>query len=115
MFFQDEIFILQCRPLTTGNAFSDWELTHEFDSAVMSQEDLYTTANVDEVLRNAVSLPTMFFLSMADRVLKKHLDGDKRPEWNVNRFMPCFNYHVFIDVFNVGNLEQILVPSGFVV
>lgn len=35
--------------MTSINAFSSWELLHEFDSAVMSPEDLCTFANVGEV------------------------------------------------------------------
>lgn len=74
---------------------------HEFDAAVMSQEDLYTTANVAEVLPNPITLPTMFLLSIFDNVLKRLMDHEIEYEWNVPRFMPCFNYHVFLDVFNV--------------
>lgn len=84
------------------NEFTDWELKHEFDSPVMSNEDFYTTANVQEEFPHAITLPTMFFVTQVDHVLKKLIDKEKNPKWEVHRFMPCFNYHVFLDVFNVS-------------
>lgn len=74
-------------------------MKHEFDSPVMSTDDLYTTANIGEVLPKAVTLPTMFLVSLS-KALKKHVDEDKNS--NINRLIPCFNYHMFLDVFNVS-------------
>lgn len=99
---QTEIFLLQCRRIFTGIELTDWELKHEFDSPVMSSEDLYTTANIGEILTKAVTLPTMFFISLLDKALKKHVDENKHADANINRFVPCFNYHMFLDVFNVS-------------
>lgn len=100
---QGKFFLFQCRAITTLNPFTDWELKHEFDSAVMSNEDVWTTANVYEVLPHALTLPTMhFFISIVDQVLKKRVDKMKDFQWDVHRFMPCFNYHLFLDVFNVS-------------
>lgn len=36
--------------MTSTNAFSTWELIHEFDTAIMSDEDLHTFGNVGEVM-----------------------------------------------------------------
>jgi len=48
--------LLQARPVTTLDTFSDWELLHEYDLATMCVDDLYTLANVGEVFPS-VSTP----------------------------------------------------------
>lgn len=47
--FQDSIYLLQSRPITTLNAFSNWELLHELDSPIMSEDEHSSFANVGEV------------------------------------------------------------------
>jgi phosphoenolpyruvate synthase/pyruvate phosphate dikinase len=40
------LFLLQSRPITSLDTFTDWELQHEFDTAVDSERDISTKANV---------------------------------------------------------------------
>lgn len=51
----EKIYLLQARPITTINAWTDFELIHELDSGVPADVDLMTFANVEEVLPNPVS------------------------------------------------------------
>ncbi|XP_070152033.1 rifampicin phosphotransferase-like, partial [Polyergus mexicanus] len=51
----ERIFLLQARPITTINAWTDFELMHELDSEVPSDIDLITFANVEEVLPHPIS------------------------------------------------------------
>lgn len=51
----EQIFLLQARPITTINAWTDFELMHELDSEVPSDIDLITFANVGEVLPHPIS------------------------------------------------------------
>lgn len=51
----EQIFLLQARPITTINAWTDFELMHELDSEVPSDVDLITFANVEEVLPHPIS------------------------------------------------------------
>lgn len=51
----EQIFLLQARPITSLNAWTDFELMHELDSGVPSNVDLMTFANVGEVLPYPVS------------------------------------------------------------
>lgn len=46
----ERIYLLQARPITTINAWTDFELMHELDSGVPCDVDLMTFANVEEVL-----------------------------------------------------------------
>ncbi|XP_044763689.1 prodigiosin synthesizing transferase PigC-like [Coccinella septempunctata] len=48
-FFKDRLYVLQSRPVTTLNQWTDEELTHEFDSPHISNDTYYTRANIGEV------------------------------------------------------------------
>lgn len=52
---QNKIYLLQSRPMTSTTALSSWELLHELDSAIMSEDDLHTFGNVGEVMPEAVT------------------------------------------------------------
>ncbi|XP_029168725.1 uncharacterized protein LOC114938804 isoform X2 [Nylanderia fulva] len=51
----EQIFLLQARPITTINAWTDFELMHELDSEIPSDVELMTFANVEEVLPHPIS------------------------------------------------------------
>lgn len=51
----EQIFLLQARPITTINTWTDFELMHELDSQVPPDVDLITFANVGEVFPRPIS------------------------------------------------------------
>ncbi|KAL6266847.1 hypothetical protein P5V15_003676 [Pogonomyrmex californicus] len=51
----EQIYLLQARPITTINAWTDFELMHELDSGVPCDVDVMTFANVEEVLPYPIS------------------------------------------------------------
>lgn len=55
----DEIFLLQSRPITSLDNWTDFELTHELDSTVPVENDILTFANVGEVLPGVLSTLTL--------------------------------------------------------
>lgn len=53
----DSIYLLQSRPITSFSAWTDFELEHEFDTAVSSSKDLVSKGNVgykNKILRNPI-------------------------------------------------------------
>ncbi len=56
---EQEVRVLQARPITTCFTWTDWELEHEFDSAVAADTEIYTRGNVGEVFNGALSPLTM--------------------------------------------------------
>lgn len=52
---QEQIYLLQSRPMTSMNAFTSWELLHEFDTVIMTDDDLHTFGNVGEVMPQAAT------------------------------------------------------------
>lgn len=53
--YEDEIYLLQSRPVTIENPMSDFEIMHEFDTATRTDEEHFSTANVGEVLPGSAS------------------------------------------------------------
>ncbi|CAG2109509.1 unnamed protein product [Medioppia subpectinata] len=51
----DEIYLLQSRPITNLNNWSDWEAMHEMDSGQQSESEYYSRANLGEVFPGASS------------------------------------------------------------
>ncbi|CAG9796773.1 unnamed protein product [Diatraea saccharalis] len=69
---KNEIFLLQARPVTSLERWTDEELLHELDSPIMDDDDLTTTANCGEVLPKPVTPLSI------DLVLKPLNDGMNR-------------------------------------
>lgn len=51
----ENIYLLQARPITTLYTWTDFEISHELDSCVPSDIDMLTFANVGEVFPSAIS------------------------------------------------------------
>ncbi|CRL04384.1 CLUMA_CG017475, isoform A [Clunio marinus] len=51
-----KIYLLQSRPITALNNFTDYEIIHENDFAVMNSHEVTTKSNVGEVLPGAMSV-----------------------------------------------------------
>ena len=56
---EGEVRVLQARPITTCFTWTDWELEHEFDSAVAADTEIFTRGNVGEVFNGALTPLTM--------------------------------------------------------
>ena len=68
-----QLYMLQARPITTQREYTDEELIHEFDSPVVSDNMLITTANIQEMMPGAVStLTNDLFIGAIERSLKVH-------------------------------------------
>lgn len=57
-FFKGNLYLLQSRPITTLNSWSEFDLTHELDYPVCSEHTILSTGNVGEVMPNAMSVLT---------------------------------------------------------
>ncbi|CAN8007141.1 unnamed protein product, partial [Ixodes pacificus] len=52
---EGKLYLLQARPITSLHRETDFEIEHELDSALLSEDEFYTRANVAEVLPGATS------------------------------------------------------------
>ena len=65
-----KLYILQTRPITGLDQETDEELIHEFDSPVVSERELITTCNIQEMMPGAVTTLTRdLFISAVGRAL----------------------------------------------
>uniref|UniRef100_A0A914DZ71 Pyruvate phosphate dikinase AMP/ATP-binding domain-containing protein n=1 Tax=Acrobeloides nanus TaxID=290746 RepID=A0A914DZ71_9BILA len=72
-----EIFVVQSRNITNLDLETEWELEHEFDRAVATDDDVISTANVGEVLPYAISpLTCDFLLDLYDRTIHTLVYGE---------------------------------------
>ncbi|XP_046747290.1 uncharacterized phosphotransferase YvkC-like isoform X2 [Diprion similis] len=75
---QGKIFLLQARPVTALDNWSDFEITHELDSPVPSEIDILVFSNVGEVYPGATSPLTLSTVVRSlDRAIQ--LDSTSRP------------------------------------
>ncbi|XP_071524081.1 uncharacterized phosphotransferase YvkC-like [Panulirus ornatus] len=56
---QDMVYLLQARPITSLHAWTDYEIIHEQDSAVLTDHELSTRANTGEVFPGSATPLTM--------------------------------------------------------
>lgn len=97
------IYILQSRTITSLNNFTDFEIIHENDSAVMSPEDVLTTANIGEAFLGTVSplsqsITAKFILDNGLGRLVGYQNGLHTNFFHVSQ------HHLFIDVYTVISL-----------
>lgn len=52
---QGTLYLLQSRPMTSTRSYTSWEIMHEFDTGVMSDEDYFSFGNVGEVMPEAMT------------------------------------------------------------
>lgn len=92
------IYLLQSRSITALNNFTDYEIVHENDSAIMSPQDVLTKANVGEVLPGAISVITQNIVTKCiERQVEMQMFGKKVPELFFKYFLVT-HQHVCMDV-----------------
>ncbi|XP_063596682.1 putative phosphoenolpyruvate synthase [Penaeus indicus] len=69
---KDALYLLQARPITTLESWTDFEILHEQDNALLTDHELLTKANVGEVLYGRISPLTLSIMpSVLDTVFQR--------------------------------------------
>ncbi|XP_015836216.1 rifampicin phosphotransferase-like isoform X2 [Tribolium castaneum] len=96
-FSQGRLYLLQARPITTLNLWTDYELLHEFDVATLSDDVVYTVANTGEILPGAISTLTLSTVVKAiDKSIQISVEGHSN-EYSL-KCLGTFQGHLFVDV-----------------
>ena len=96
------IFLLQSRAITALNNFTDFEITHEYDTAVMSVEDIRTKANIGEIVLGAASsLTQSTFACTIDRKISKDMKLEESYTGLYLSFVKMNHHHMQLDVNQV--------------
>ncbi|CAL1271861.1 unnamed protein product, partial [Larinioides sclopetarius] len=103
----DQIFILQSRPVTNIAAETDYEILHEFDNALRCENVHYTIANVGEVFPGAASplaidLATKYFAVFYERqsLRKGFVENFFKSKYFLTGIQP-FSYHMMISAAEI--------------
>lgn len=87
--------------MTSKNVFSPWELLHEFDTAVMSDEEMFTFANVGEVMPNIMHpLTTSILIPSFEKGLLKNFPLAIESNY-FNQLMNVSHHRLSMNVFMV--------------
>lgn len=70
---KDAVHMLQSRPMTSLTAFTPWELLHEFDTAIMSPDDVSTFGNIGEVIAGIEAEDLTLSCAARDYQIRSHL------------------------------------------
>lgn len=96
-FWQGRLYLLQARPITTLNLWTDYELLHEFDVATLSNDVVYTVANTGEILPGAISVLTSSTIAKAiDKSIQISVEGYSN-DYSL-KCLGTFQHHLFVDV-----------------
>ncbi|CAG9815135.1 unnamed protein product [Phaedon cochleariae] len=95
-FYKDQLYLLQSRPITTLNAWTDFELGHEMDSPILTDKSIATFGNIREVIPNAT---TVLSYSSSIRVMDECIQ--KFPQLNYDpmarKGLITFKHNVMMD------------------
>lgn len=97
---EDKIYLLQSRPMTSTGAFSSWELLHEYDTAIMSADDMHTYGNIGEVMPEAVTPLTYSVIAPSLNRAMLSLIAPERVTPIYNSLFALSHYRASINVFN---------------
>lgn len=100
-----KIYLLQSRPITSLHNFTDYEIIHENDTAIMSARDAYTRANVGEVILGSAStlLQTTFRM---DKYIFEDFSGGAAYSSLFEFLITYSSQHVFM---NMGPVSVVAV------
>lgn len=99
-YFQKTLYLLQARPITTLNFWTNEELLNEFDSATLSSNMIYSTANVGEVLPGAMPVLTLTTgVTVIEHAMQDAIHNTIDP-YQFKCFQ-IYQHHVFIDLLGV--------------
>ena len=100
----EKIYLLQSRPITALNNFTDYEIIHENDSAIMSGNNVYTKANVGEVILGSASVLWLSTFAM-NKIVFSDFHGNEKFSGFHEDFFPIYQQHLFMNVSNVSELK----------
>ena len=87
--------------MTSTNKFSSWELLHELDTPIMSNDDISTFGNVGEVMPQTMTpLTTSTLIISFERGLLTNFPISK-PSKHFNQLMAVSHHRLALNVFSV--------------
>jgi Pyruvate phosphate dikinase, AMP/ATP-binding domain len=108
----EKIYLLQSRPITSLNNFTDYEIIHENDSPVMSGGDMFTRAHMNGIFEGPVStFSQSTLLKVFDKTVFKNNFG-KTTDYSglYSMLFPVRDHHPFICIGSVS-FKKLLIKK----
>ncbi|GBM32714.1 Putative phosphoenolpyruvate synthase, partial [Araneus ventricosus] len=119
-FWNNNLYIFQSRPVTSGSGETDFEIEHEFDGPLRNENDYFTVCNIGEVMPGATSpLGIEVIMKFFNTVFQKsNFVGFHQSDFTKyypRGIQPWYNHMMFctIDLFHhiSENSEQVQANS----
>ncbi|KAG1699299.1 putative phosphoenolpyruvate synthase [Nymphon striatum] len=104
---ENEIYLLQARPITSLDNMSEFELEHEFNTPLLTDKVMFTSGNIREVIPGAVSPLTQSFIMdklSVGLILLRHVKSKQKGRTYINYRSAIY------DVFT-WHYQQTAVPT----
>ncbi|KAG8194954.1 hypothetical protein JTE90_021415 [Oedothorax gibbosus] len=105
-YWNNNLYIFQSRPVTSGTGETDYEIDHEFDAPMRVENEFFTVANVGEVMPGATSplgleVIHKFFNIVFQRPTVSDWQVELRCQYFPNGMVSMFNHVMFycVDLF----------------
>ncbi|KAF2905990.1 hypothetical protein ILUMI_00186 [Ignelater luminosus] len=99
-FCNNKLYLLQSRPITTLNNWTEFELLHEFDVPILTHQELFTVSNVAEVMPGALTpLSNTVMNSIISKNLYKYI-MEIADDPFIMKCSGVINHHAVINVTN---------------
>lgn len=103
---EDVVYLLQARPITGLDAWTDFELIHEQDNSLLTDHELLTTANTGEVFPGITSPLTISIIPPILNVgFQKVLLRSRWPFYKLDphclKLCPSFCRHIFLNMIEI--------------
>ncbi|CAL4079207.1 unnamed protein product, partial [Meganyctiphanes norvegica] len=99
------VYLLQARPITNNNTWTDFELIHEQDTAVIADHELLTKANTGEVFPGGISPLTVSILPSALSIcLESHFKAVQLKNNNfhiITNNLGVSHQHIFLNMLSM--------------
>ncbi|KAJ4449028.1 hypothetical protein ANN_00422 [Periplaneta americana] len=94
-----QMYLLQARPITSLDSWSDFELLHELDTPILTDSEVLTTANVGEVFPGAITPLSQSITTRSSDLAPRH-GLPYRPGYHYSSNVVTSSYHGMINVLN---------------
>ncbi|XP_065171802.1 rifampicin phosphotransferase-like [Atheta coriaria] len=101
-FDKDKLVLLQARPVTFLENWTDYELEHEFDIPILCNKNVFTTANVKEVMPGAITpLCNSTIIRSVDESVGMCVSANFNQRLTRRKYLVTMHHHIFMDFFKV--------------
>ncbi|XP_014679271.1 PREDICTED: uncharacterized phosphotransferase YvkC-like, partial [Priapulus caudatus] len=100
-----QIYLLQARPITSLNIENDFEIGHELDTGVLTDQDLFTTGNTGEIMPRSATPLTMsqlWYIDLGSQLSETKISS--RQTKCVELDVGIFSGKIMLNMYNVMHI-----------